>query len=173
MKLAFRPTKLKIKVGVIADAAWGPFLYIDPKSTLNRIYDGIIGNGIRTPYEHLWHFIGAFYTDNQWNELSNERLDQKCNQIVSQGSDKLVKGEEISFYFESYPEIYTGHILMLEQPKQQPIVSREQIKEASERWVKYGWLNYEEKRADKLKTAGRAAKWTALITGGGSIFGGL
>ena len=163
MKLAFRPTKLKIKVGVIADAAWGPFLYIDPKSTLNRIYDGIIGNGIRTPYEHLWHFIGAFYTDNQWNELSNERLDQKCNQIVSQGYDGLPIGPELCYVWhegEEYDESY--HCVSI-TPKD--------IKDASQRWIKYGWLNYEEKRADKLKNAGRVAKWTALLTGGGSIFG--
>ena len=51
------------------------------------------------------------------------------------------------------------------------IVSQVQIKEATERWVRYGWLNYEEKRADKLKFAGKAAKWTALIAGGGSLFG--
>ena len=167
MKLAFRPTKLKIKVGVIADAVVGPFPYIDPGNSIDRyLYTSVQGN--RSPYEQMWHLIGAFYTDNQWNELSKERLDQKCNQIVSQGSGILVKGQSYSEHFELNFESYE---LFGFKEKIRPIVSGAEIKEASERWVKYGWLNYEEKRADKQKLAGRVAKWGALITGGGSMFG--
>ena len=164
MKLEFRPTKLKIKVGVIADAALGPFPIIDPGNTFDRYF----AYSERTPYEQMWHLIGSFYTDNDWSDLSNERLDQKCNQIVSQGSNSLVKGEAYRVHFEVNPESYQLFGLVT---KQAPTVSQVQIKEATERWVRYGWLNYEEKRADKLKFAGKAAKWTALIAGGGSLFG--
>tara|TARA_B100001989_G_C24422825_1_gene404912 strand:+ start:116 stop:613 length:498 start_codon:yes stop_codon:yes gene_type:complete len=164
MKLAFRPTKLKIKVGVIADAALGPFPIIDPLNTFDRYF----AYSERTPYELMWHLIGAFYKDNDWSELSNERLEQKCNQVVSQGSNSLVKGKEYRQYFETVPEAYQLFRLVT---KQRPTVNQEQIKEASQRWVKYGWLNYEEKRAEKLKTATKIARWGALIAGGGSIFG--
>ena len=98
MKLAFRPTKLKIKVGVIADAALGPFPEgMRPDSTWERNDNG---PECMHPYKFMWNLIGAFYTDNQWNELSNERLDQKCNQIVTQGSSKLIKAEQYFQHFE-------------------------------------------------------------------------
>ncbi|MCQ9200856.1 MAG: hypothetical protein JJ846_008880 [Prochlorococcus marinus CUG1437] len=151
MKLAFRNTKLKIKVAVIADAALGPFPYVDPGNTFDRY----LVESNRTPYECMWHTIGAFYSSNQWNGLSNERLEQRCNQLASQGCYELTSGKDINGYSSNH----------------KVIVSPQAIKEASERWIQYGWLNYEEKRADKLKFAGRAAKWTALIAGGGSIFG--
>jgi len=159
MKLALRPTKLKIKVGVIADAAVGPFKCTDPGSSLDRL----LSDDFSHEYKVIWQVINYIYYANQWNELSNERLDQKCNQIVSQGYDGLPIGPELCYVWhegEEYDESY--HCVSI-TPKD--------IKDASQRWIKHGWLNYEEKRADKLKNAGRAAKWTALLTGGGSIFG--
>ena len=56
MKLAFRPTKLKIKVGVIADAALGPFPEVmRPDSTWERNDNG---PECMHPYKFMWNLIG-------------------------------------------------------------------------------------------------------------------
>ena len=55
------------------------------------------------------------------------------------------------------------------------IASPVAVREAAERWNTYGWVNYEEKKKDKVSTATKAARY--LIIGstvvGGSFLGPL
>ena len=144
--------------GVIADAAIGPFPQCDPGGTLDRaifkidsLFSGD-GSGASHPYREMWKKIDSFYEHNNWNELSNNSLENVFTDIAGSGYKKL-PGDTTS-----------------------PLnVSPALVREAAERWNTYGWVNYEEKKKDKVSTATKAARY--LIIGstvvGGSFLGPL
>ena len=159
--LALRPTKLKLKVAFIADAAIGPFKKTDPSSMVVRHikeeYD----------YDFMWERIGVFYLVNGWRRLSEARLEHQCNLIASNGSDHLRRHNNsfgLRGAFETADEIIKN--------SKPASVTAEQVADAVKRWHQYGRLNYEEKKSDKLKAAGKATKLGAIF-GGGGILGSI
>ena len=153
-----RPLETRCMAGVIADAARGPFPQCSPGGTLDRAIfkiDSLFsssGNGESHPYRDMWKKINLFYDCNNWGDLSNDNLVSVFKDIAGCGYKKL-------------PGDATSPL----------IVSPAEVREACERWNTYGWINYEQKKKDKVSTATKAARY--LVIGstvvGGSFLGPL
>ncbi len=139
--------RLKLKVGFIADAAIGPFRKVEPGSTLTRLIDG------QSQYNLMWTNIGNFYAKVGWSELSRDRLEAECDRVAQNGLNTNKK-----FRYDIGGESLNDLRIISATPKE--------IMLAVERWNSYGWVNYEEKKQDKLKGTGRVLKWGALLGGG-------
>ena len=157
-----RPLRTRLKVAIIADATIGPFKKINQGSSLGRFTDELFSQKIH-PYNMMWDRIARFYKLNNWSELSRQGLDFKCDQIAKDGGSGFIKP---SYEFASSQAWFD-----------KASVTPGQILEAAKRWDSFGWVNYEERKQDKLKGTGRILRWGALLGGGGilgvDLFGDL
>lgn len=153
-----RPLQLRCMAGAIADAARGPFPQCSPSGTLERAIfklDSLFssaGDGKSHPYREMWKKVDAFYEQNNWSELSNDSLAAVFKDIAGAGYKKL-------------PSDSTKPL----------VVSPSLVKEAAERWNAYGWVNYEERKKDKVATATKVARFAIIGSTviGGSVLGPL
>ena len=91
----------------------------------------------------MWDKIATFYEKNCWYDLSGERLRALLEKIAKEGG-------------------YGLHGLPLGQPTSAEVAS------AARRWDNYGWLNYEQRRAGKVRTLKKVTRYTLMI---GSLVG--
>lgn len=150
-----RPLDLRLKVAIIADAAMGGFPRVDPGSTFERIMMSLSSDsGAIHPYEKMWLSVSDFNAANSWNELSYSTLNRLLDGIAANGSRELRAPMEKS-----------GTTLKTKVA----VVTKEMVAAAAQRWTEYGWINYEERKRDKISGGSKVARRAALF--GGALVG--
>ena len=82
------------------------------------------------PYTQIWDSIRIFYDSRNWSELCDDSLNREIAAMAARGFNSL-NGRHIT---------------------------PEDMKNSAQRWNKYGWYDYEMKRASKLR---KTTKWGA------------
>lgn len=150
-----RPLDIRLKVAIIADAAMGGFPRVDPGSTFERMRISLFSeSGAMHPYEKMWLRVSGFNDANNWNDLSYNSLDRLLNEIAANGSHELRAPMEKS-----------GTTLETKVA----VATKEMVAAAAQRWSEYGWINYEERKRDKISGSSKFARRAALF--GGALVG--
>ena len=153
-----RPLTIRLKVAIITDATIGPFPPTDVGTTLGRFWKSFKSDMKEEhPYEIMWSAIQLFYDANDWEILSFNNLNSLLDGIAKNGAHDL----------KAYPIDRASR--PLSSRKMSLNVGSSEVAAAARRWVDYGWFNYEEKRNDKLKGAGKGARLATLF--GGALIG--
>jgi len=162
MRLIQRPLGLKLAIGIFVDAWVGKYEYVDPGSTLLRAghvyanYASIFtGRDHIHPYTKMWDSIADWYQLLGWNNLSNRALASLLREASQEGWFKV---STLSLLPEDlHDQGYGFHP-----------VSVEDQEAAAKKWVDWGWINYEEKKEDKIIASakiGRLGLTAASATG--------
>jgi hypothetical protein len=153
-----RPLKIRLKVAIIADATIGPFPQTDVGSSLGRFWTSFASDMKEMhPYDIMWSAVHLFYDANDWNVLSFNNFNSLLDSIAKNGAIGL----------KAYPIDKSAR--PRSSQKMSLNVEGDDVAAAARRWVDYGWINYEEKRNDKLKGTSKGAKLAVLF--GGALIG--
>ena len=168
LPLILRPLQIRLKVGVIVDSAFGPFEYVKPGSAILRTYND------KHPYSIMWSAINDTFFANHWEAMSNDNLSRHLDNMLREPRS-IIKSQPWSFDYspqdaEKGIRVITrnegGHVITLGYTGE---VSKEKVAAAATRWLEYGWINYEERKGDKIKATTSAARIAAIF--GGALSG--
>lgn len=156
--LHLRELATRIKVGMVADSII-KYPPCQPGSTVerlgNRLADAWFHTGfsvalkltgysgpnlpsiVTHEYTKMWAEISDFYEINNWEQMSDARLNEHLCNLRDQGGTlrKVVSIENLGDEILSIP------------------VTSHQIAESEQKWIDCGYIDYEENRAEKLDGA--------------------
>lgn len=171
MNLVQRPLVLRLAFGIFSDALLGPFPETNPGSTTTRAlnyFGQLIGNNIH-PYTKMWEDIGDYYQATSTKELSNKSLSTFLKNSFANG---------IGYNVEAGLSWFQAKGFRLEAAEEDPrhsylIATAEDQEASAQRWIKYGWINYEERKQDKLDSSMKLARIGLTATSAGGALGAI
>jgi len=173
--LVQRPLGLKLAVGICVDALHGPFSYVEPGSSLVRtghvyaqIFRNFLGDEFLHPYTRMWDHIADAYKCFGWSSQSNKSLASSLRKSAKEGiafevTDRGLLPASLGGLPGNAKNSKTGQDAWIATPEDQ--------ENAAKRWIDYGWINYEEKKEDKVNSAIRYARLGLTATAASGALG--
>lgn len=170
--LMLRPLRERLQMGVIADAAVNFPSLGKPGSTFSRLLSGLnegLNDDYSFDYSFMWDVIEDVYKLNSFGDLSLNSFSSGLKEFKNSNVEVLIPCRKYldpcltaSYSWDTWNE-YRQNLNI--NPLKVRVCPPDVLK-ALEKWDRMNYIEYEERKSDRLKSFKSAAKWGFRISAG-------